>query len=201
VTRDNLLFLVIGALLGFIAGYLLEERMAEVQPPLRVHGASEATSQPASTAPGTAQGAPAGAGAPVARIAELQRRVTQDPQDSAAARELGNANFDIGNWQRAAELYQRYLEIEGDDPNVLIDLGLSHRAMGDLDAALSTLDRALEADPEHWLARFNKAIVLGIDVGDLDAAGEVVEEMRAMRPNDPDLQRLEAELERRRQAG
>ncbi|MCB1056972.1 MAG: tetratricopeptide repeat protein [Acidobacteria bacterium] len=209
MNRDNLLYLVIGVLAGFIAGYLLEERMAEVQPPLRVHGATEATGEPSAAGGGPMTGgggaaAPqpgAGSGPAVAAVRQLQERVAQNPDDADAVLGLANANFDISNWTRAIELYEHYLELRPDDADVLSDLGICYRAQGDFDDAVASFDKALAKDPDHWLARFNKAIVLGIDEGNLDAADQVVAEMRALRPDAPDLQRLEAELDRRRSAG
>lgn len=206
MNRDNLLFLVIGVLVGFITGYLLEEQMAEIQPPLRVHGATEATGVPSTAGmpPGAGPGAaaPGGGGGPaVAAVRQLQERVNQNPDDADAVLGLANANFDISNWSRAVELYERYLELKPGDADVLSDLGICYRAQGDFASAMASFDKAIAIQPDHWLARFNKAIVLGIDQGDLDAAGKVVAEMREMRPDAPDLKRLEAELERRRNAG
>lgn len=207
MNRDNLLFLVIGVLCGFIAGYMIQERMASVQPLPRIHGetgdqaaAREAQrSAQTNASPGApAAGAPMGGGPPMAAVQELRQRVEANPQDAEAILQLANLNFDISNWSRAQELFDRYLTLNPGEPDVLSDLGICFRALGQHQEAIEAFDEALEAAPDHWYARFNKAIVLGIDMGNLDAADEVVAELRQQRPDAPELERLTAELERRR---
>lgn len=203
MTKDHLLTLIIGVLVGFIGGYMIHERMAEVHPQPRVHGAAEAaaTPPPQGPRPGLIN-APSGAGgAPNAMVRQLQERIQQNPADADAVLRLANLNFDIANWSRSRDLYLRYLELRPEQPDVLSDLGICHRNLGEFDKALSTFDRALAVAPDHWLSRFNKAIVLGIDLGDYDAAEVVVAELKEIRPDAAELDRLAQELSRRRAAG
>ncbi|MCB1037375.1 MAG: tetratricopeptide repeat protein [Acidobacteria bacterium] len=195
MTKDHVLTLIIGVLLGFISGYMIHERMAEVHPQPRVHGAAEAAAMAPPAMP------PQGGGAPNAMVQELQARLQQDPNDTDAILRLANLNFDISNWSRAKELYDRYLELEPGDPNILSDMGVCLRNMQEFDQALAAFDRALEKTPDHWLSRFNKAIVLGIDMGEYDQAETVIAELRQMRPDAPEVDRLAQELERRRASG
>lgn len=201
MTKDHILTLIIGVLVGFIGGYMIHERMAEVHPQPRVHGGAEAVAVPP---PGPAQGAApqaAAGGAPNAMVRQLQERIQQNPSDTEAILQLANLNFDISNWSRARDLYLQYLDIQPGDPDILSDLGICHRNLGEFDRALATFDRALEASPDHWLSRFNKAIVLGIDLARYDDADQVVAQLEEQRPDAPELGRLSQELARRRAAG
>lgn len=204
MNRDSALFLVIGLLAGFLAGYVLQEEMAEVQPPRRIPGAPHGETggmAAASAAPqmpaASAEGGGATPGAPMARIQELRLRVEQNPQDAEALLELANLNFDIQNWTRAQELYERVLAIRPADPDVLTDLGICLRAQGAFEEALGRFREAQGAAPSHWQSRFNEVVVLGLDLNDSAAAEPKLEELRRLAPGNADVERLAAEIRKR----
>ena len=222
MTRDHWLFLIIGALVGFIAGYLLHEEMAEVQPQRLVHGGgAQAGAAPAPSranqvnpgrpnpgAPGGVMPGGQGGGPAVPEVAALTRRVAENPEDSEAVLRLAQLNFQIRNWIRARDLFQQYLNLKPDgEPGgpsraeVLLDLGNSHRSIGDLEKAVEAFDGALAAAPGNWLALYNTTLVLGLDQGRYEEAAEVMAELRRVRPDDPRVDRLGEELARRSGAG
>lgn len=195
MNRDNFLFTAIGLLAGFIAGYLMHEVMAARQPPLRVAGAQSTAQGAASGAPPAAAGAQAQAS--MEQVQRLRAYVEENPEDKEALRLLANLNFDINNWSRAAELYQRYLTLDPGDFDVMTDLGVCLRSMGEHDRALEVFRDVIARAPKHWQARFNEVIVLAFDLGKLDAAQEAVQDLKALQPDNPDVERLAAEVERR----
>ncbi len=195
MNRDNLLFLVIGVLAGFIGGYLMHETMAARQPaPNR-----------AATAPASSQASPpadAAAGPAMEEVQRLSARVAENPDDAEAIRRLANLNYDISNWQRAAELYERYLELEPGDPDVMTDLGATYRFLGRAEEALEQFRGVREQAPEHWQSRYNEILVLALDLGDLEAARQAMAELERLEPDNEQVARLAAELARRtRNAG
>src|SRR5688572_27139322 len=129
MNRDNALFVTIGLLAGFIAGYLLRDVMAPRQPPFQgapnTPGGTAANAgqspPPPATVPGGAS--PAGAAAPMAEIQRLRDYVEKNPEDADAVLVLANLNFDIKNWERARELYERHLRLRPGNPDVVTDLG------------------------------------------------------------------------------
>ncbi len=201
MNRDNVLFLVIGALTGFIAGYVMHEAMAARQPAPR-NPAVAAQNMPAP--PGARAGAgPAAAGpqAAMEQVQLLRKHVEQNPDDAEAVRQLANLNYEIRNWQRAADLYQQYLGLVPDDVDVIVDLGATYRFMGQPQEALARFRRIRELDPEHWRSRYNEVLVLALDLGELDSAITAMEELQALQPDNQDVARLAAELQRRRSGG
>jgi cytochrome c-type biogenesis protein CcmH/NrfG len=205
LNRDHLLFLVIGVLVGFIAGYLMHEVMAARQPAPRFafQGAAPAApATPAPGAPGNPAGAPPGAagGAAMAQIEQLRQHVERNPQDAEAVLALANLNFDVQNFSRARELYERYLALRPASPDVLTDLGVCHRESGEFQRALELFDQAQTLQPDHWQSRYNEVVVLAFDLRDLAAAQPVLEELRRLQPNNPSVTELAAEVERRRSA-
>jgi uncharacterized protein HemY len=200
VNRDSALFLVIGLLAGFLAGYIAQEEMSARQPQRVLPGVM----QPGSPAGSVAESSPAGsgpAGAPMARIEALRQKLEANPDDPSALLELANLNFDIQNWGRARELYERLLALQPGDPDILTDLGICLRAQGSFDEALDRFRAAQKLAPDHWQSRFNEIVVLALDKNDLGAAETKLSELSAISPGNPDVARLGDEIRKRKSAG
>ncbi|HZF07507.1 MAG TPA: tetratricopeptide repeat protein [Thermoanaerobaculia bacterium] len=219
MNKDNVLFGVIGILLGFLAGYLLHEVMSARQPPrLRpgdtaaaaalgaggdaagAGGAGEAPADASGPGPGGAGGAGGPGGPQMAAIQQLREQVEKNPNDNAALLQLANANFEIQRWDRAQELYLRYLKMKPNQPGVMSDLGVTYRNQGKFQEALDLFRQVGKIDPTNWQSRFNEVVVLGIDLKQYDQAQQALVELRKMQPNNPDVERLAAAVESRRKA-
>ena len=221
MTKDNLISVVLGVLIGFIAGYLLHEVMAARQPPRFAAssgtnpgavspqgGMPQGAFQPSPDMPPGQQppmgdpGAPAGAagGAPMQEIQQLRERVAQNPNDADAVRQLADMNFEIANWQRAQELYARYVELRPDDLDVISDLGVVERELGNFDEALRLFDQVQQKKPDHWQSMYNEVIVLAFNKRDFDGAATTLQRLRQLQPDNPNVQRLADEVEKQRNA-
>ncbi len=199
--RDKVLFTVIGLLAGFICGYMMHEAMAARQPRPAWSTATAAMAPAASAPPASAGTAAPGASGQAAmeRVQRLAAHVRDNPDDAPAIRQLANLNYDISNWQRAAELYSRYLELEANDLDVMTDLGATYRYLGKPQEALAQFRNVRELAPDHWQARYNEVLILAFDLGDLSAADAVMGELLSLQPDNPDVERLAAELKKRAQ--
>lgn len=195
MNRNDALFLVVGILVGFIAGYVMQDVMVERQPPRLVHGEGGAG---APTAPSPPPVAPGPDPARLQEIQGLEARLQANPDDADAVLRLANLSFDVENWSRCVELYERYLQMRPEDPGLLSDLGVCYRGVGQLDRAVELFDRAQTLDPDHWQSRFNEAVVLGLDLRDFAGAERVIEELRVLQPGNPQVERLAQEIARRR---
>ncbi|HSF42953.1 MAG TPA: tetratricopeptide repeat protein [Thermoanaerobaculia bacterium] len=209
MNKDNLLFVIVGILIGFVSGYLLFEAMATRQPARLVAGQVP----PGSAPPGAmGQGAPggvpagdpsagaAGGGPAMAQIEELKNRVAQNPNDAEAVLQLAGMNFQIQNWPRAAELFEQYLKMQPGDPNALTDLGTSYLQAGQVEKSVEVFRQVREQNPGYWQSYFNEIIALAT-LGRMDEASAIMAELQKIQPDNPDVQRLAAELERRRTGG
>jgi Flp pilus assembly protein TadD len=204
VQRDHVLFILVGVLIGFVAGYFAFERIGSRQPPRLVQGSAPTAGQPGAAQP-AAGGQPGGDGpvrAPFLeqQAAALERQLEADPTDSAAALQLGNLYFDLQNWEGAVLAYGRYLELAPADPDVLSDLGVSFQRLGRADEALAMFDRAQELAPDHWQSRYNEVVVLAFQLQRWDDAREVLGELQRLQPDNPDVARLAQAVEERRNA-
>ncbi len=199
MNRDHLLFLLIGLLAGFLVGYISHEAMTGVQPP-RVAPGTEVAAMPQQAPPAEQGSAPAG-GPPMAEINRLRAVVEQNPNDKDALRQLANLNYDIANWPRAQELYERYLKLDPQNPDVMTDLGITLRSQGQLDRALELFRQAQKLNPDHWQARFNEIVVLAFDRRDFAAAETALAELEKRAPGNPEVARLTQEVRKLKEGG
>jgi tetratricopeptide (TPR) repeat protein len=199
--RNPWFTLVLGVMIGLVLGYLFAER--QTIPP--------ASSQSRQMAQGAGDGLPAGhppipagGGSDLAdpqlaqRAAELQQMLAQSPNDHRIMVALGNLYFDAGRWQESRLWYERSLEIEARDPDVITDLGVVYRKLGQPETAIQLLDRAIEVKADHWQAWYNKVIVLHFDLHRHEEAVETfgrLESIARDNPAVPDLEQLRSELQ------
>jgi len=134
-------------------------------------------------------------------IQELRDYVESHPEDAEAVRKLANLNFDIQNWTRALELYQRYLKLRPNDADAISDIGFCYRELKQFDKALAEFRRAQVANPNLWQSFFNEVVILGIDQDRFDEADQALAKLRKMQPNNADVEQLAANISRRRAAG
>jgi tetratricopeptide (TPR) repeat protein len=125
----------------------------------------------------------------------LQAAAEKDPTNYDLLVKLGNAAYDANDPRLAADSYEKALAVRGGDANVLTDLGVSYRNLGDLDRALQNFERALKSDPTHWQAAFNRIVVVGLDKGDVKKARELLAQLKKSNKNVPALDQLEKELD------
>ena len=84
-----------------------------------------------------------------------------------------------------------------DDPDVLTDLAVVLRNMGQYERSLELLDRAIAVDADHWQAWFNKVIIMNFDLHDHDGAREALGRLKSIaadNPEVPDLSAIEQEI-------
>jgi tetratricopeptide (TPR) repeat protein len=200
---DRGLFLALGLLAGFTAAYLYLDKNPSAVPQAGIADphAGLAGVGPGATRdlPGSGGGQPSLAADPVARrkLSELEAAVAKEPKNAALLVQLGNTAYDVEDWQKAVDAYERSLKLREGDPNVLTDLGVAYRNLGNTDRALAAFQKAAALDPSHWQAQFNLAIVFGVDKGDTKKALEILRKLKKEHPEIPALDRLTTEVEQR----
>jgi tetratricopeptide (TPR) repeat protein len=188
--------LILGLLVGVVIGYILGER-AQVAAPASQNQGQQATEILPEGHPPVAEGANVSREELFAQqIAELEARNAANPTDPLPMVMLGNLRFDAGHWQAARMWYERALELEK-KPDVIIDLAVVYRNLGQYDRGLELLEQAIGINPAHPVAWFNKVVIYHYDLHDHGAAVEALQRLKEL-PPDPrhpiDFSRLEAEV-------
>jgi tetratricopeptide (TPR) repeat protein len=185
--RDSIVYSVCSFLLGLILGSLL------IGPRL-----AKPSVGPASAGPDGLKPVPTQSGDPMNtvrhQLATLKETVDRDPHNFDALVQLGNMYMDAAKYPQAIEYYERALAVRNDG-NVRTDLGICYKQNGQLDKALVAFEKASADSPDQWQPLFNEAVVLG-EMHRVTEARAIVKKLKAMRPNDPEVQRLEAALNR-----
>jgi tetratricopeptide (TPR) repeat protein len=203
MNREHAGYLFGGLAFGVLVGFGLYHTVA-TRPQLDL--APAAVSEPAGpqgpAAPtqiaGGGVGSGGGGGPMIAEVNRLKRMLQDDPDDVEVALRLANLHHDAGYWDQAAGYYERVKKHRPSDPDLLTDLGVCYRGMGEFDRALEEFAAAHRADPGHWQSLFNTVVVAVFDVGRYDVAQQALASIEAIEPPPPGLD--PARLDQLRQA-
>jgi tetratricopeptide (TPR) repeat protein len=164
LTKNAVVFgLIIALGIGFAAGWLVRDARES-------GGRDQAGAGPESAAM-------------AAQIDQLKAQTAADPRNAGAWEHLGHLYFDSGQPGPAVAAYAKYLELSPGDPDVLTDMGVMYRELGQSDRALECFDAAIAANPRHEIAHFNKGIVLLTDKGDTAGALAAFTALLRINPN------------------
>jgi len=104
------------------------------------------------------------------QLKELEEAVRKNPQDLRAWIQLGNWHFDDDKPHEAIHAYERALAIKGDDPDVMTDMGIMYRQLGDFERAAELFTQAGKINSLHEQSHFNLGVVLFFDLNRKDEA-------------------------------
>jgi tetratricopeptide (TPR) repeat protein len=128
-------------------------------------------------------------------IKMLEGLVASDPANRTAWVELGHNYFDSDQPVKAVEAYNKALELDPNDPNVLTDQGVMFRRLGWFDRAVENFTRAYELDPSHRQSLYNLGIVYRYDLQDFEKAREAWAKYLVLSPSGPGSDQVRAEME------
>ncbi len=186
--NDTILVGVVALVAGLIIGWMAGQKSSEPAPTAVTQGPAP-----------TAGPAPAAGPVPTAnfqqKVNELKAIVAREPQNRQAWVALGNEYFDADQPMESIEAYQKALDINAKDPNVLTDQGVMFRRLGWFDRAIDNFTRAYQADPGHATSLYNLGITYRYDIQDFAKAEEAWTKFLAANPSGPGSDRVRQELE------
>ena len=112
----------------------------------------------------------------------LEETVRKNPQDLHAWIQLGNQYFDGNKPRDAIRAYERALSINADNPDVLTDLGIMYRQIGEFERAAERFAQAGKVNPLHEQSRFNLGVVLFFDLNRKDEARKAWRSLLSINP-------------------
>lgn len=182
MNKETTIIGVAGLIIGFLLGVLVGGKF--------MAGSTTSNNQPAMQQTGGAMPNP---GQLSARIAELEQLTAKDPKNLQAWITLGNDYFDSNQAQKAVQAYNKALELDPNNTNVLTDQGVMFRALGFYDRALANFDKANKLDPKHLQSLFNTGIVYAVDLKQ-PAKAKAVFESLLQKDQSSDLARQSREM-------
>ncbi len=125
----------------------------------------------------------------------LEGIVAKEPNNRNAWIKLGHVLFDSNQPLKAIDAYEKALELNGNDPNLLTDQGIMYRRVGWYDKAISNFKKAHSLDSNHQQSLYNMGIIYRDDLKDYAKVTEVWQRFIALNPDSPAAAQVRAELE------
>lgn len=180
--NDTILVGVVALVAGLIIGWMAGQKSSE-----------SPVARPAPAA------APVTGAAPVVnyqqKINELKAIVAGDPQNRQAWVALGNEYFDADQPMQSIEAYQKALDMNAKDADVLTDQGVMFRRLGWFDRAIDNFSKANQVDPKHATSLYNLGITYRYDLQDFAKAQDAWNRFLEVSPSGPGSDRVRQELE------
>ena len=197
MSRDNIVYTACGFLLGLVIGsFLLGPKLARSKlagPDATPDSAASAAMT--SAAPESAAMPPGAEGQMTAvrqQLDLLKKQLDQNPNDFDALVQLGNMYMDVGKFPQAIDYYTRALAIR-EESAIRTDLGICYKQSGQSAKAREAFERVASERPDEWQAIYNLAIVDGEMKNYADARVQLAK-LKQIRPNDPEVMKLEQAL-------
>ena len=192
MTRDNLLFAIIGVLFGFIVGCLFASTMNQRYGP-GAPAASSSAALPSDHPPvGSNPGAPA-SGNMQAQVTEQIEKARKEPNNFEAQIKAAELYYQIQRFDPAIELLLRANQLKPDDYQTLVALGLVNLDAGHYDVSEKWYKAALMKKSDDVVTLSGLAAAT-LGKGDAKAASQAIANLERVDPTSEDLPRFKDRL-------
>jgi len=195
MTRDNLLFAIIGVLLGFIIGFLLATNISQREATLRSTAGSR-TSQnlPPDHPPVGGEQTGDGGQQMLASVQTAMKQARENPNDFDAQVTAAKLQYQIQRYDQAIEYLLAANKVKPTDFDVLAMLGVANLDAGHFDAAEKWYRAALQQKPNDMPTVDGLAAVL-LSLGKVKEAEETINKLAKIDPTNQDLPQFRAKLD------
>ncbi len=115
-------------------------------------------------------------------IDELKASLKDRPDDPETLQHLGDAYFDLKQFNEAVTYYKKTLEKKPNDAEIYNDIGLSVHYLGNSAEGLKYVEEGLKKNPYHQRIWLTKGFILAYGMGDLEGARAAWEKARTLNP-------------------
>ncbi|HEY0430604.1 MAG TPA: hypothetical protein VGC61_02265 [Pyrinomonadaceae bacterium] len=193
MTRDNLLFAIIGVLFGFIVGFLFATSMAQ-------RGAATPVAQSSGQLPADHPGGPPSAGGMQAEVTAQLEKAKNEPKNFEAQVKAAELFYQIQRYDPAIEFLLKANQLRPDDYQTVLALGLVNLDAGHYEVSEKWYRAAVlkKGDDVAALAGL-AAATLG--KGDAKEAEQAIVNLEKVAPTSEDLPRFKDRLATLKSAG
>lgn len=190
MSRENLLFAIIGILLGFIVGFMFASSMAQKTAMQQTAASSQGL--PADHPPVGAQNAP-DPQAMRAEVAASLEKARNEPKNFDAQLKAAELYYQIQRYDQAIEFLLKANQIQPTDYRTVAALGLVNLDAGHYDQAEKWYRAAakMKSDDVAVLAGLASAT---LEKGDAKAAEDAIAQLEKVDPNSQDLPQFRDKL-------
>jgi Flp pilus assembly protein TadD len=196
MTRDNLLFAIIGILLGFIGGFLLAGNISQREAAQRAGTTSQASQNlPADHPPigGSDQSGGEGGQQMLASVQTAIKQARENPNDFDAQITAAKLYYQIGRFDGAIEYLIAANKLKPKDFDTLQMLGIANLDAGHYDASEKWYRAALQIKPNDMPSVDGLCAAL-LGKGDGKGAEEQINKLAKIDPQNQDLPQFREKL-------
>ena len=187
--RDSIAFALAGMLFGLLAGWVIGAQYATSRP-------APVAAAPQAPAPaGAAQSAPAPPPLNETDVERFRQQADANPSSAEPRVALANLYFDAERYSDAVTWYEAAMKIDGRNPDVSTDLGVSYYYLNQPDRAIQQFEHSLSLDPKHTKTMLNMGIVRAFGKQDLEGASRAWQQVVAIAPQSPEGQAAKRALD------
>ena len=189
MNRENLLFAIIGLLLGFIVGFMFASSMSQKA---QTQTASASQGLPADHPPVGAQSG----GDPAAMREQVTAQIAKarnEPENFDAQVQAANLFYQIQRYDQAIEFLLKANKLKPTDYETVANLGLVNLDAGHFDQAETWYRAAVKMKPD------DERVVAGVAAatlgkGDAKAAADAIAQLEKLNPSSQDLPQFKEKL-------
>ena len=189
MTRENILFAIIGILLGFIVGFMLASSMSQKTAMMQ---ASTSTQMPADHPPVGAQGTENPQAVREQVTASLEK-ARSEPQNFEAQIEAANLYYQIQRYDDAIEFLLKANQLKPSDYRTVTLLGMVNLDAGHYDTAEKWYRAAMKMKSDDVMVLSGLADAM-LKKGDPKAAQDAIAQLEKVSPNSVDLPQFKERL-------
>lgn len=189
MTRENILFAIIGILLGFIVGFMFASSMAQKMPTQQVAGSAQ---MPADHPPVGAQGTPDPMAVREQVTASLEK-ARNEPKNFEAQVKAAELYYQIQRYDQSIEYLLKANQLNPSDYRTVTLLGLVNLDAGHYDTAEKWYRAAMKMKQDDVMVLAGLAAVT-LEKGDAQAAEDAIAKLEKVDPNSVDLPQFKNKL-------
>ena len=190
MTRENILFAIIGILLGFIVGFMFASSMSQRVPEPQV--ANRSQSMPADHPPVAGQSGP-DPQAVREQVAASLEKARNEPKNFEAQMKAAELYYQIGRYDQAIEFLLKANQIQPTDYRTVTLLGLTNLDAGHYETAEKWYRAALKMRQDDVMVLAGLAAAT-LEKGDAKAAEDAITNLEKVDPNSEDLPQFKTKL-------
>ncbi len=191
MTRENLLFAIIGVLLGFIIGFIFASNMNQRYGP-GAPAVPSAQNLPADHPP-IQGGDPQNPQAIFAQVQASMKKAREEPNNFAAQVDAAKLEYQIQRYDQAVEFLLKANQLKPDDYEVVVMLGAANLEGGHYDMADKWYKIALAKKPDD-VGTLASLAYMQLQKGDAKAAEQAIAALEKVAPSNEDLPQFRDKL-------
>jgi Flp pilus assembly protein TadD len=192
MTRENILFAIIGILLGFIVGFMLASSMSQ-RTAMQQAAASEQTMPADHPAIGAQQSGTPDPQAVRERVTADLEKARTEPKNFEAQVKAAELYYQIGRYDQAIEYLLKANQLQPTDYRTVTLLGVANLDAGNYDNAVKWYQTAMKMKSDDVMVLSGLAYAM-LQKGDAKAAEDAIGKLEKVNPNSEDLQQFKEKL-------